>query len=175
MLKKFNIRFFKWSGAFFLTSIILLYIGCMSPISGSIRKQADRKLDFSALLAAPENYIGEMVLCGGKILKVVNQDNGTFIEILQQDLSMDDRPKENRLSKGRFFLFSSKFLDPSVYSVGREITAAGKVSGKREQLIGEYEYTYPVIEAIEIYLYPLQDKSISHYFYPEWRWYWLLN
>ena len=70
------------------------------------------------------------------------------------------------VSEGRFIITTAKYLDPLIYRQGRDITVAGVLTGSRERLIGEIEYTYPVFEAREIYLF--KEEKFFPYPYPYW-------
>ncbi|MFZ2197817.1 MAG: Slp family lipoprotein [Thermodesulfovibrionales bacterium] len=51
-----------------------------------------------------------------------------------------------------------------MFSQGIDITLAGLLTGSKKGLIGEIEYTYPVFDAREIYLF----KEETSYPYPYW-------
>ena len=82
-------------------------------------------------------------------------------------------------SEGRFLALNSGYLDVAIYNRGRKVTVAGEVQGKKIQRLGEIDYTYPLISAKGIHLWPV-EKEDRFYFYPYWHypswygsyWYW---
>ena len=64
------------------------------------------------------------------------------------------------MSEGRFIIQTPGFLDPAIYSPGRKLTVAGTVAGKEVRPLGEIEYTYPIIEKRELYLWP-EEEAVS--------------
>lgn len=57
------------------------------------------------------------------------------------------------------------FLDPFVYSVGRQVTVAGILAGKEVHPLGEISYTYPIVTSRELYLWPVDDYFYLPQFY----------
>lgn len=55
---------------------------------------------------------------------------------------------------------------------------AGEVKGKKIQRLGEIDYTYPLISAKEIHLWPVEKKDRVYCSYLYWhypRWYGLIG
>jgi hypothetical protein len=60
-------------------------------------------------------------------------------------------------------------LDPKVYAKGRGVTVGGSVVGSVRQPLGDREYTYPVIEAQELHLWPIPSVRPGYpYYYDPW-------
>ena len=47
-----------------------------------------------------------------------------------------------------------------------QVTIAGEIQEKKIQRLGEIEYTYPLISATEIHLWPVEKKDMVYYPYP---------
>lgn len=159
-----------------ITSILLcvsaiLTAGCSSPVSKSVRGEIDPGVSFEQLRARPESYEGKTLLLGGEILRTINRQEGTTIEVLQKRLDRWGRPRDEDDTKGRFLVFTERFLDPAVYSHGRRITVAGKVTGSQVEKIGEVDYVYPLLHEREIRLWQDRPSSVPYYPYPVW-YYW---
>jgi outer membrane lipoprotein len=153
------------------TAVLLLTVGCPSPVSKSVRKELDPNLTFQALRERPDAHEGEWVLLGGTIIETRNKQEGTVIEVLQKRLNRRGEPKEEDDTEGRFLVFADRFLDPVVYNEGRKITIAGTVEGGHVEKIGEVDYVYPVLRAREIHLWKARPNAIFVYPYPVWyRW-----
>ena len=144
----------------------LVIIGCVAPFSKEMRKQVDRSLTFSMLVADPERYKDKMVILGGEVIITSPLEKTTEVEILEKPLGWDWRPKTEG-AQGRFILVVNKFLDPVVWKQGREVTVLGKVLGQREGKIGEKAYIYPVLEAIEWHLW-VPIPPAGYYYEPFW-------
>jgi len=152
-----------------LISLLGGLTACAPIISENIRNQVDPGLDFSEVLADPEQYKGEMVVFGGIVLEGVNTKEGTLLTILQRPTASNGRPLDVDESAGRFLALDARFLDVAVYSPGRVLTVAGRVAGRRVRPLGEIEYTYPLIKAEEIYLWPKPQPPVGgfqFYYHP---------
>jgi outer membrane lipoprotein len=159
---------------FLLLSALLLTSGCATAISRDFRKTAEPPLPFETLLAQPDLYKGRKVVLGGSVLEVKNEPDMSSLTVLQTPLDMMQRPKDDDLSQGRFIIRARQFLDPEVYSKGREVTVGGSVVGSVRQPLGDREYTYPVIEAQELHLWPIPSvrPGYPYYYYPWYDDYW---
>lgn len=91
-----------------------------------------------------DKYKGTRVRWGGVIASVKNQQNETWIELVQYQLNRRGRPIDSD-SQGRFYLKFTGFLEPRDYEIGREMTAVGEVTETVTQKIGEHNYIYPVV------------------------------
>ena len=143
-----------------LLSIVTAWtVGC----SGGISKQALAKVTykgtFEALQQAPEKFIGETVILGGKIIAVHPLAGATELVVLQLALNSSDRPVDNDKSGGRFLVRSDQFLDPALFPAGTLITLVGRLKGSEIQTIGQMPYRYPVIIPEEIKKWPVESDS----------------
>ncbi|RLB06480.1 MAG: hypothetical protein DRG50_05605 [Deltaproteobacteria bacterium] len=139
--------------------IIFLLTGCAPVISKGVLKEVDRSISFEQLLEEPEAYKGKTLLLGGDIIETQNLPAKTLIIVLQRPLGHRGRPVGGDVSKGRFIISAAGFLDPAIYRHGRKVTVAGVVVGKKVRPLGEVEYTYPIIEKKELYLWPEEEVS----------------
>jgi outer membrane lipoprotein len=148
---------------FILTTLIIA--GCTSVITDEVRSVVDEAAGIEEVLIRPDRYRGTTVLWAGIIINTENFDDHTVIEVLQKPADYQGRPKDVDISKGRFLARTENFLDPAIYSIGREITVAGKVQGIETAPVGEYNYTYPVISITELHLWPVVTEPIYNYYY----------
>lgn len=122
--------------------------------------------------------IGRDVRWGGVIIDARPDADRTCFEVLSRNLDRSMRPAAEDLTQGRFIACRGGFLDPEVFAKGREITLLGEVSALDQRKIGEFDYTYPVLSAGFITLWPERpDVIINNYadpFYDPWYWgpYW---
>jgi outer membrane lipoprotein len=151
--------------------IIVFFVGCAHPVSQKIRKGIDADIKFDSLIGDPNLFLGKRVLFGGVIVVTRNLEDGTELEIVQKNLESYGNLEAGDYSGGRFLFFSKSYLDPEIYSSGRELIGVGKVTGKKLGKIGDYSYSFPIIETEELHL--LDDKKLnsSNSFPPSWeRW-----
>jgi len=153
--------------AWFLTIMaLLLLVGCAHVISKPVLNEVDRNATFAQVVKDPDAYKGKTVLFGGDIIETKNLPDKTVIAVLQRPLSRRGQPAGVDVSEGRFIILTSGFLDPAIYSPGRQVTVAGKVLGKEVYPMGEIEYTYPVIEKQGLYLWPVAGPASAE---PRWH------
>ena len=143
----------KWG----LSLVILLITGCGPVISQDVLKDVDKDLPFQAVLRNPDKFKGKTILLGGKIIETTPLPAKTRITVLQYPLGFRGKPSVDSASEGRFIAEAQGFLDPVVYSVGRQVTVAGILDGKEVLPIGEISYTYPIVSSRELYLWPVDD------------------
>jgi len=106
---------------------------------------------------------------GGQIIKVEPKADTTCFEIIARTLDMAARPERMKEgSDGRFIACHAGFYDPEVYTRGRDITVVGNVTGTERGKVGEYDYTYPRVEATSIYLWPKRPLYTAPPYYDPW-------
>ena len=146
--------------------IFLLLIVSCAPFSKQVMQEVKKEIVFSDVFKAPESFKGEAVIWGGVIIETIARSDDTLIIVRQTELDFQKRPKELDKSAGRFLIRYRGFLDPSIYSKDREITAVGTLAGKEERSIDELRYMYPVIETKELRLWEKREKM--PYYYDPW-------
>ncbi|MFH1102642.1 MAG: Slp family lipoprotein [Pseudomonadota bacterium] len=139
---------------------VFLAMGCAGTISKQARSQITYTHPFSTLIQNPEKYIGETLLVGGKILETIASNQGSEITVLQLRLDNDGRPVDEDKSEGRFLIRSDQFVDPEIYQKGTPVSLVGKLIGKENRSIGQFDYSYPVLSIIEIKLWQKQARSM---------------
>lgn len=132
--------------------ICAFLLGCSHVIRQDIRDQVDRDLTPEMVFKDPDACKGKMVMLGGIIISSRNSNEGTYLEVLQQPLDRSERPEDTDMTLGRFIIFYGGYLDSAVYAPGRAVTVAGKVRGKTVRPLDTIEYTYPLIESVELHI-----------------------
>jgi len=160
----------RWGQWFFL-GLAFLSAGCSHALSPAVRQQIDTTLSLTQLHATPEAYKDSIVMLGGDILSTRNLAEGTLLEVLQKPLDTTDRPLATDRTEGRFMALCEGYLDPAVYSKGRQVTLAGRVLGTRTDMVGEITYVYPLLACLEVYLWPPMPDTLMLYPYDYW-WPW---
>jgi len=139
-------------GFFCLVSLLALLFAC-APIPRQSLKDADSTISSQALLKDPEKYQGKLVLLGGQIMTTTVGQGETWVEVLQHPLNWRQKPEDPDVSYGRFLIRFKDLRDPAVYAKGRMITVLGEVQGQRIMPLQKIEYTYPVLDPRESYLW----------------------
>ena len=148
-------------------SLLVLLGGCASEPKVPIPK------DNPPVAAVQENidaYLDKPVTWGGIILETQTKQNMTEIVILSKQLSDSSRPVEQEQSLGRFIAQTKHFLDPALYAKNKEITVHGVILKKEKRKIGEYEYTYPIVDVTSLHLWPPRNDNPIWYdpWYDPW-------
>ena len=134
----------------------LLGAGCATtPFPEELTRSVDRALTLKELRADPRAHIGARVILGGDIVATVPKPGETEIEVLSRRLVGGDVPERSDRTDGRFLVRTREFLDPAIYARGRRFTVLGTVAGVEERRVGERPFTYPVISAERIKLWPI--------------------
>ncbi len=135
--------------------MILFFAGCAPVLSQTVIDASDRNVLFGELQRNTDPYIGKSVLLGGTIIRVGNDPQGGWVEILQRPLGFRMEPKLDDQTGGRFLLRTSEILDEQIFYMGRKITLAGKVEGKESRSLDKASYDYPLVRAQEYHLWPV--------------------
>lgn len=101
---------------------------------------------------------GQRVAWGGVIINTRNLKDTTEIEVLGFPLDRSARPDTGANPQRRFLLVREGYLEPADYRNGRLISAVGTITGIREGKVGEAPYVYPVLQAEQLYLWPIDDR-----------------
>ncbi len=148
-----------------LYPLVILLNACTPVISPQLMDRVDRNLTYSFLASQPDEFKGKIVLLGGTIVQAVPRPKETEIEVVQKQVSSSGEPYLTDKSEGRYLVIVDRFLDPAIYRSGRDITVAGEVQGSVLRRLGEIDYRYPAIAALEIYLWK-EPFSPQAYPYP---------
>jgi outer membrane lipoprotein len=155
--------------------LIFICTGCVRAISKELKAQVEEEINIQQVIKNPSASQGKMVIWGGEIVTAKNMKEGTVFEIVQKPLTSEERPLNVDRSDGRFLALYDGYLDVAIYSKGREVTVAGRIKETQKRLLGEIDYTYPVVSAQEVHIWPSRDNKkyyISpHWRYPDWHYY----
>ncbi len=132
----------------------VLLSACQSSVPLEIRQPAFPPLSAVEVQANPKLYVGKPIRWGGRIVAIENKSNDTWIEILNQELDEEGRPQRTDQSFGRFLASAGGFLDPAVYRARRQVTVYGVLEPPVNRAIGERPYTYPMVRAQKVFLWP---------------------
>ena len=150
--------------------LALTLAGCASDIPRPIRESPAENIAVTEALKDPQQHRAAAVRWGGAIASIENRRDETWIEIVERPLDADGQPRDTDQSAGRFLARVQGFLDPAIFAPKRRGTGAGVLDGNSTRTIGEHPYTYPVVRAEHVYLWPVPPKTGRPYYYPPY-WY----
>lgn len=119
----------------------------------------------------PARFKGTTVRWGGVITRVDNQPANTWIEVVSHELQENGQPQAKGGSSGRFIAVIPGFADPAVYTSGRKITVVGTLGETTTRQIGEYNYTFPLVNVSAIHLWPVVEENTTSDYPPPWWYY----
>lgn len=151
-----------------LLLLALLLGGCASQVPLSIREAPADNPALEQVHAQTADYLGRPLRWGGTIIETVNKEAATWLTVLARPLYKDGEPKYTDDSSGRFIAIVPEFLDPQVYAPNRQVTVSGTLLRMEAGTVGEYPYTYPVVQADSWYLWPKVNDQPYGYPYPGW-------
>ena len=104
-------------------------------------------------------------MLGGRVIETKTSSSLSELFVLQLALDPRDRPVNPDQSEGRFIVQTKQFLDPAVYQKDMLLTVVGTLKGSKVDSIGGFEYIYPLVELIEIKLWPkgMQTRPMVHF------------
>ncbi len=115
-------------------------------------------------------YKDTHITWGGVILETNNADNQSEIVIITKRITASTRPIEGDQTLGRFIAKVDGFLDPAIYSKGREMSVYGTISGQETRKVDDFDYRYPVVKVNEHYLWPVRVNYNNDGYYDNY-WY----
>ena len=136
------------------TAVVLALAALLSACASPRFDTAGVDMQLTPRAAAADSAQGTEVVWGGLIVASRNLSDATELEVLGYPLDREQRPQIDKPAQGRFLAIQSGYLEPADYANGRAITVKGRVEATRRGKIGEAGYTYPVVEAAQIELWP---------------------
>jgi outer membrane lipoprotein len=109
--------------------------------------------------SATEQHAGQKVIWGGVVVSSANLADATQFEILAYPLDSQQKPNTHRPPDGRFMALQKGYVETADYRPGRLVTVSGILTGTRPGKVGDAPYTYPVLDASRLYLWPEQNEQ----------------
>ena len=134
----------------FIFFIFLAFVGCTHPISKNLRASLDSSVSVSGLFESPDSYIGKRVMMGGNIVQTHNSPEQSDIEVVQKSIDSYGNLSAGDTTLGRFIFRRKGYLEPEIYTKGRDVIGAGVIVGSQSGKIGDRNYLFPVIEPEEL-------------------------
>lgn len=149
-------------------ALVLLLAACSPVLRREFMDQGAREFDPRHLTETPEVFQGKLFVFGGVIVETRLVEQGSLIEAMFLPVDRYGYPNEDGPYQGRFLALyprSRGILDPLIYKKGREITIAGEFLEPRSGKIEQMEYTFPMFEIRQVYLWEASDYRWPGYSY----------
>lgn len=153
--------------------LALLLLAACSTVPRDLRGagEADSSISLASLRSHTVEANGQLVRWGGMIARVQNKDNQSWIEIVEKPLDRSGRPLDENVTGGRFMAIFDRFLDPLIFSQGREITVQGALQPAVDGKVGEQAYQYFVVTGGGLHLWeprPIRDYERGYFIMSSW-------
>jgi len=148
-----------------ILAVVFLSLGACATTPVFDTSNVDESLTPAQVLEQVDPASGQKVLWGGSILDVQNLAEYTQIEVLAFPLHSSQRPLRGQQPLGRFLLRNQSFLEPTVFSVGKSITALGELIGVEEGRVGDASYRYPIVNTGQIQLWSTTQSTSQSSFH----------
>jgi len=119
----------------------------------------DKTLTPTTALVDFPAHKSSVVMWGGIIVSSENLKIGSLLEVLAYPLDSNYKPDTQKTPFGRFLAEHPEYLETVNYAAGRIITVVGPIIEVRKGVIGEAQYSYPVITAEQLHLWPTADQK----------------
>jgi outer membrane lipoprotein len=151
-----------------IPTLFLFISACSSQIPPDIRQALHDAPTIQMVQSKPDAFLSQPVRWGGIIINTENKQASSWLTVVAYPLSKNGQPRVDQNSIGRFIASFDTFLEPQVYSRERVVTITGKIIKTESLKVGEFPYSYPVVEVQQHFLWPVEQASDA--LYPPW-WY----
>ena len=111
---------------------------------------------------SPEQYAGNPVIWGGRVVSVKNFADHSEIEVLAYPLDSAQRPKANDTGSGRFIAAMPGYTEPLSYPPGALMTVSGTLNGTRSGKVGEAAYVFPLVSTTQSHVWTADEMRKGH-------------
>jgi outer membrane lipoprotein len=150
----------------FILILMLFLSACTAnnnlPLSIENPPANDLRLAY-VVLDNTENFIGQEVRWGGKIIITRNENGLSEIEIEQFPLNRFGFPLTKLGTEGNFIAQSEQLLDPELYQEGLFITFSAIIKSERVKTERRKETYLPVVSIKEAHLWPFKISNGKAY------------
>ncbi len=144
----------------FTLFVLFVLAGCAS--SPKVASNAERGITPEQAVSQEIGETSTPLQWGGVIMETRNLSEATELQVLAYPLNDDGRPDVSEPPTGRFIAQQPGYLESADYRKGRQVTATGPLREKRPGKVGEAAYTFPVLQADELVLWPEQSERKAH-------------
>ncbi|MEW6354366.1 MAG: Slp family lipoprotein [Pseudomonadota bacterium] len=146
--------------ALLAVTTLLLTACAASPFNKAALRDVDRRVTYAQALQNPDAVRNRQVLFGGSIVAVRNLEQHTEIILLVYPLTGWDRPNTSATPLGRLIVLQPGYLESMDFAPGRLLSVRGYLDGVRQEALGQSTYLYPVLQALELHLWPSEPEAV---------------
>ena len=128
-----------------LVGLLIVLLSACSNLPETISRVPENNLQLRHVKNDTNNFIGQQVRWGGRIINISSDDGQSIMEIKQYPLNRYGFPLTNVSSQGSFISQSEKIFDPDVYQEGLLITFSGTIISEVKKTIKRKDYYLPII------------------------------
>ncbi|MCX8956175.1 Slp family lipoprotein [Erwinia psidii] len=140
--------------------LLSLLTGCVS-VPDSVRGTSPTpQQDLVRVMNAPQLYVGQESRFGGKVVKVINKDGVTRLEIAAMPLDDTARPILGSPSIGRVYADIKGFVDPVDFN-NQMVTVVGPVTGSEKGQVGQASYHFVKVNVTGYQRWHLTQQVIT--------------
>ncbi|NII09086.1 Slp family lipoprotein [Oleiagrimonas sp. C23AA] len=110
----------------------------------------------------PEQFHGQSVIWGGRVIDVHNMSDHTEVEILGYPLDGSQRPQPGDMDGGRFIAQLPGFAEPLDYPDGALVTVQGSILGVRSGHVGQAPYVFPLVKVSGAHVWTAKELRQGH-------------
>lgn len=137
-----------------LPSLLALLLLTACAASPKVASDAERGITPQQAAGMEINPSATPLQWGGVIVETRNLSESSELQVLAYPLKSNGRPDVSESPTGRFIVQQPGYLEGVDYRKGRQVTATGNLTTKRAGKVGEATYTFPVLGADELVLWP---------------------
>ena len=141
--------------------VVILFLGFIisACASSPFKLEGVNRAITPALAKAGPEHQGQTALWGGLIIQSSNLKDRSEIEVLAYPLNDQGEPIRSASAQGRFFIQQDGYLETAQYGPGRWISVLGTVKPPVQGKVGSADYTFAVIQARQLELWPEQSQT----------------
>ncbi len=113
----------------------------------------------------------QLYVFGGVIIGTRLTPEGSVLEAMYVPVDRHGYFEDRGRTEGRFLALlpaGRGVMDPEVFTKGRKTTIAARFTGLKKDKIDEMDYTYPVFEIEQVYLWSREPRYYPAYYYDPW-------
>ncbi len=144
------------------TAVLLGLTGCAQLPTELHARSEPVQTDYSQWQQSPDTF--DNVRVGGVIASIENLSDKTRIEIVNLPLNSLGKPDISQEPQGRYRVYLVGYVEPMAFMPGRLISVVGQSDGVEKGKVGDYPYTFPVLNAYGHRLWQVEERIYMYDF-----------
>lgn len=137
----------------------LLPLILLAACAGTHQTSPNRGPEPAQAAAEPERWRGRQVIWAGTLVAIHNLADSSRLEVLAYPRRSNGDPDLDSAPLGRFVARYPGYLEPLDYAPGRQLSVRGRLAGSETGTVGEAQYDYPLVEAVQLQLLTPSSRS----------------